>query len=77
MARFLIENGSSLNVMPRSTLAKLPVDTSHMRPSPIRLRAFDGRRREVIGYIEIEICPYTFDILFQYRCPAQEEVNTG
>lgn len=38
--------------MPRSTLAKLPVDTSHMRPSTIRLRAFDGRRREVIGDIE-------------------------
>lgn len=67
VARVLIDNGSSLNVMPRSTLAKLPVDTSHMRPSTMIVRAFDGTRREVIGDIEIpiQIGPYTFDILFQ------------
>lgn len=64
VARVLIDNGSSLNVMPRSTLAKLPVDTSHMRPSTMIVRAFDGTRREVIGDIEIPIKmgPYTFDI---------------
>ena len=55
VARVLIDNSSSLNVMPRSTLAKLPVDPSHMRPSNMVVRAFDGTQREVIGNIEISI----------------------
>ncbi|XP_027348295.1 uncharacterized protein LOC113859812 [Abrus precatorius] len=67
IARVLIDNGSSLNVMPKMTLSKLPCDGSHMKPSAMIVRAFDGSRREVIGEIEIpiKIGPYTFQILFQ------------
>jgi len=32
MAKVLIDNGSSLNVMPKSTLKKLPFNASHLRP---------------------------------------------
>jgi len=67
IARVLIDNGSSLNVMPKSTLDKLPFDHNHLRPSAMVVRAFDGSRREVMGEIEllVQIGPCTFQILFQ------------
>ena len=33
VAKVLIDNGSSLNVMPKATLDKLPFNASHLRPS--------------------------------------------
>ncbi|XP_073223495.1 uncharacterized protein [Cicer arietinum] len=66
MSRVLIDNGSSLNVISKSTLAKLPCDGTYMRPSPMVVRAFDGSRREVMGEIDlpIQIGPVTFEITF-------------
>ena len=40
MAKVLIDNGSSLNVMPKSTLEKLPFNASHLRPSSMVVRGF-------------------------------------
>jgi len=67
LARVLIDNGSALNVMPKSTLAKLPFDGSYMKPSATIVRAFDGSRREVMGEITlpVQIGPVTFEITFQ------------
>ncbi|XP_057969566.1 uncharacterized protein LOC131158698 [Malania oleifera] len=67
IARVLIDNGSSLNVMPMTTLQKLPVDPSYIRQNNLTVRAFDGTRRESVGSIEIpvQIGPVTFDITFQ------------
>ena len=67
MPKVLIDNGSSLNVMPLSTLIRLPVDRSYMKHSKTVVRAFDGTRREVTGEIEIEmqIGPCTFNVEFQ------------
>ncbi|TYK09460.1 uncharacterized protein E5676_scaffold499G00530 [Cucumis melo var. makuwa] len=42
MARVLVDNGSSLNIMSRSTLMKLPIDPSYLRSSTMVVRAFDG-----------------------------------
>ncbi|XP_027188420.1 uncharacterized protein [Cicer arietinum] len=66
ISRVLIDNGSSLNVISKSTLAKLPCDGTYMRPSPMVVRAFDGSRREVMGEIDlpIQIGPVTFEITF-------------
>jgi len=47
MAKVLIDNGSSLNMMPKSMLEKLLFNASHLRPSSMVVRAFDGSRREV------------------------------
>ncbi|KAA0038839.1 Gag-pro-like protein [Cucumis melo var. makuwa] len=47
VARVLVDNGSSLNIMSRSTLMKLPIDPSYLRPSTMVVRAFDGARREL------------------------------
>ena len=44
VAKVLIDNGSSLNVMPKSTLEKLLFNASHLKPSSMVVRAFDGTR---------------------------------
>ena len=44
LPKVLIDNGSSLNVMPLSTLMRLPVDRSYMKHSKTIVRAFDGTR---------------------------------
>ena len=42
VAKVLIDNGSSLNVMPKSTLEKLPFNA--LKPSSMVVRAFDDTR---------------------------------
>jgi len=63
----LIDNGFSLNVMPKATLDKLPFNASHLRPSSMVVRAFDGSRRNVKGEIDlpIQIGPHVCQITFQ------------
>ena len=67
MPKVLIDNGSSLNVMPLSTLMRLPVDRSYMKHTHTVVRAFDGTRQKMTGEIEIEmqIGPCTFKVEFQ------------
>ena len=67
VAKVLIDNGSSLNVMPKTTLEKLPFSASRLKPSSMVVRAFDGTRREVMGEIDIpiQIGPHTCNVVFQ------------
>ena len=67
VAKVLVDNGSSLNVMPKTTLDKLLFDALYMRPSSMVVRAFDGSRRDVGREIDlpIQIGPCTFQITFQ------------
>ena len=67
LPKVLIDNESSLNVMPLSTLMRLPVDRSYMKHTHIVVRAFDGTRWEVTEEIEIEmqIGPCMFTVEFQ------------
>jgi len=55
VAKVLIDNGSSLNVMSKSTLEKLPFNTSHLRPNSMVVRAFDDSHREVRGEIDLPV----------------------
>ena len=66
VAKVLTNNGSSLNVMPKTTLNNLPFGVSHMRPSSMVVKAFDGSRRDVRGEIDlpIQIGPHTCHITF-------------
>ena len=66
-AKVLIDNGSSLNVIPKSTLEKLPFNAYHIRPSSMVVRAFDDNRREVRGEINlpVQIGPHTCHVTFQ------------
>ena len=69
VAKVLVYNGSSLNVMPKMTLDKLSFDASYMRPSSMVVRAFDGSCHDVRGEIDllIQIGPCTFQITFQVK----------
>jgi len=49
VAKVIIDNGSSLNVMPKATLGKLPFNASHLRPSSMVVRAFDNSHQDVRG----------------------------
>ncbi|XP_028186528.1 uncharacterized protein LOC114373205 [Glycine soja] len=67
VAKVLIDNSSSLKVMPKTTLDKLPFDASHIRPSSMVLRAFDRSRCDIRGEIDlpIQIGSHTCQITFQ------------
>jgi len=53
VTKVLIDNDSSLNVMPKTTLDKFPFDASYMRPSSMVVR--DGSRRDMRGEIDLPI----------------------
>jgi len=67
ISQVLIDNGSSLNVMPKATLDKLPSKGIYLRSNTMVVRAFDGSKREVILEIElpIQIGPCVFQVMFQ------------
>ena len=67
VSRVLIDNGSTLNVCPMSTIEHLNVDTSLIRLTTMIIRAFDGTLRKVQGEIElaIGIGPRSFMVNFQ------------
>ncbi|XP_017604796.1 uncharacterized protein LOC108451642 [Gossypium arboreum] len=62
----LIDNGSALNVLPRSTLNRLPIDSSHMKSCQNIVRAFDGTKRKVMGRIKVPLLigPNTYEVDF-------------
>ncbi|XP_040956101.1 uncharacterized protein [Gossypium hirsutum] len=62
----LVDNGSALNVLPLSTLNRLPVDSSHMKSCQNVVRAFDGTERRVMGRIGIPslIGPTIYEVEF-------------
>jgi len=77
VAKVLIDNDSSLNVMPKDTLDKFPFNVSHLRPSSMVVQAFDGSRQDVRGEIDLpiqigpHICQITFQVMYinpAYNC---------
>ncbi|XP_040934458.1 uncharacterized protein [Gossypium hirsutum] len=62
----LIDNGSALNVLPLTTLNRLPIDSSHMKECQNIVKAFDGTERKVMGRIEVplQIWPNTYEVDF-------------
>ncbi|XP_016749522.1 uncharacterized protein [Gossypium hirsutum] len=66
LSSVLVDNGSALNVLPLSTLNRLPIDSSHMKTCHNVVRAFDGTERKVMGRIDIplEIGANTYEVDF-------------
>ena len=64
--RVLIDNGSGYNICIFSTLRDLGVNIEDIRESRVKVRAFDGSQRSVIGeiYLTLQIGPAEFPILF-------------
>ncbi|KAL4282862.1 hypothetical protein GQ457_16G026280 [Hibiscus cannabinus] len=51
----LIDNESALNVLPMTTLKKLPIDSTHMKAYQNTVRAFDGTQCDVLGKITVPL----------------------
>ncbi|XP_052479494.1 uncharacterized protein LOC128034713 [Gossypium raimondii] len=62
----LVDNGSTLNVLPLSMLNRLPVDSSHKKSCQNVVRAFDGTERKVVGRIDkpLLIGPTVYEVDF-------------
>ncbi|XP_050919124.1 uncharacterized protein LOC127136630 [Lathyrus oleraceus] len=67
MSNLLVDTGSSLNVLPKSTLSKLSYQGVLMRFSGVVMKAFDGSRKTVIGEVDLptKIGSCLFKITFQ------------
>ena len=55
IGKVLVDNGSSLNVLPKHILEEMPIDESHMKPSTMLARAYDGTPRPILGTLEVEL----------------------
>ncbi|XP_050890746.1 uncharacterized protein LOC127096182 [Lathyrus oleraceus] len=67
LSRVLVDTGSSLNILPKSTLGQLQFKWPEIRTSALIVRAFDDSRRQVIREVDLPICvgPHQFNITFQ------------
>lgn len=67
ISNVLVDTGSSLNVMPKSTLDQLSYRGTPLRKNTFLVKAFDGTRKSVLGEIDLPITigPETFLITFQ------------
>ena len=67
LSNMVVDTGSSLNVLPKSTLSKLAYQSAPMRFSGVVVKAFDDSRKTVIGEVDlrIKIGPCLFQITFQ------------
>jgi hypothetical protein len=67
LSNVLVDTGSSLNVLPKSTLLNLSYQGAPMRYSGVIVKAFDGSRKTVIGEVDlpVKIGPSDFQITFQ------------
>ncbi|XP_070045023.1 uncharacterized protein [Nicotiana tomentosiformis] len=65
--RVMVDGGSSVYVCPLSTLQSMKINADRIRPSNVRIRAFDGSARDTIGEINLTmmIGHVDFDIVFQ------------
>lgn len=62
LSNVLVETGSSLNVLPKYTLASLSYQGAPMRYNGVIMKAFDGSCKTVIGEVDhpIKIGPSDF-----------------
>lgn len=55
LSNVLVDTGSSLNVVPKSTLSKISHQGAPMSFSGVVVKAFDGSRKTVIGEVDLPI----------------------
>ncbi|KAI5420857.1 hypothetical protein KIW84_044622 [Lathyrus oleraceus] len=67
MSNVLVDTGSFLNVLPKTTLSRLSYQGPPMRQSGVVVKAFDGSRKTVIREVNlpIKIGPSDFQVTFQ------------
>ncbi|XP_075095137.1 uncharacterized protein LOC142173446 [Nicotiana tabacum] len=67
VSRVLVDGGPGVNNCPFSTLWELGIHLREVKESHVRVRAFDGLQKDVIGeiYLALQIRPIELPILFQ------------
>ncbi|XP_070034215.1 uncharacterized protein [Nicotiana tomentosiformis] len=67
VSRVLVDNGSSANICPLSTLQKLKIGTERIHMNNLCVRGFDGGGKDSVGDImlELSIGPVEFTMEFQ------------
>ncbi|XP_075109517.1 uncharacterized protein LOC107804037 [Nicotiana tabacum] len=67
VSRVLVDNGSSANICPLSTLQKLKIGTERIHLNSVCVRGFDGGGKDFVGDImlELSIGPVEFTMEFQ------------
>lgn len=67
MSNMLVDNDSSMNVMPKSTMSKLSYQGASMRFNGVIVKASDGSRKTVIGEVDLplKIGLRSFQLMFQ------------
>jgi hypothetical protein len=62
-----INNGFALNVLSRHILKEMFVNESHMKPSTMMARAYDGLSRQIVGTLKMELYvgPQIFLVMLQ------------
>ncbi|XP_070035327.1 uncharacterized protein [Nicotiana tomentosiformis] len=67
VSRVLVDNGSSANICPLSTLQKLKIGTERIHMNNVCVRGFDGGGKDSVGDImlELSIGPVEFTMEFQ------------
>ncbi|KAK4727432.1 hypothetical protein R3W88_032349 [Solanum pinnatisectum] len=63
----LVDDGSSLNIFPFSTLRQLKFDLGKLHQNQVNVRAFDGVQRDTLCEVnlDIQIGPAKFNVEFQ------------
>jgi len=67
LSNVLVDTGSSLNVMAKTTYDQLSYKGTPLRRSEVMVKAFDGSRMNVLGEVDLPITigPHVFQITFQ------------
>jgi len=55
IGKVLVDNGSTLNVLLRHILKEMVIDKSHMKPSTMMEKAYDGSPRKIVETLEVEL----------------------
>ncbi|KAI5416876.1 hypothetical protein KIW84_041758 [Lathyrus oleraceus] len=55
LSNMLVGNGSSLNVLPKSTLSRLSYQGAPMRYNGVVVKVFDDSRKTVIGEVDLQV----------------------
>jgi len=75
IGKVLVDNNSALNVLPKHVLDEMSVDSTHILPNTIIVRAYDGFLRQMMGIIEIELSPQVFLVTLQVMNITQHVIR--
>ncbi|XP_039686891.1 uncharacterized protein [Medicago truncatula] len=67
LSKVLVDTGSSLNVLSKTTYTQLAYQDAPLRRSGVMVKAFDGSRKDVLGEVVLPITvgPQVFQVNFQ------------